>query len=74
MRPVYFKRTGLAYLPVHVFGWLATTFAAALCVWFFIAANQSSRSVTGSLPAAFIYASCVAFWWKWLAESTSEKQ
>ena len=74
MKSVYFKRFGIFYYPVHAAGWLSTLGAAALCVWFFIAIDRNSHSVSDTLIHFFVYASSVAFWWKWLAEATSENQ
>ncbi|CAN5488406.1 hypothetical protein BH10BAC3_BH10BAC3_08620 [soil metagenome] len=72
MKPIYFKRMGIFYFPIHGIGWLATLAAAALCIWFFVAIDRNSHSASDTLIHFFVYASCVAFWWKWLAEFTSE--
>ena len=74
MKTIYFKHVGGFYYPIHAIGWLATLTAAAICVWFFIALDRHSHSASDTLTRFFVYATCVAFWWKWLAESTSERQ
>jgi hypothetical protein len=73
MRSIYFKQTGFFYLPVHPVGWLITLFAIALCVWFFLAVDRTSHSASDTLLRFFVYATCVAFWFKWFAAATCNK-
>lgn len=74
MHSFLFKRSGFFYVPVHILGWLATAFAVTLCVWFFIAIDRNSHSASDTLIHFFVYASCVAFWFKWFADATSARE
>ena len=72
METTWFKRIGWLYLPTHIIGLLVTLIAIATCVWFFIAIDRNSHSVSDTLINFFVYFSCTAFWWKWVAEKTSK--
>ena len=37
-----------------------------------MAAGRDAHSVTDELYNIFVYATCTAFWWKWIAEKTSK--
>lgn len=71
MRQHWFKRSGWVYTPIHPAGIFITLAAFAACVWFFIAIDRNSHSVSDTLINFFVYATCTAFWWKWVAEKTS---
>jgi hypothetical protein len=73
MKSHYFKQAGLLYLPVHLVGWLVSVFAIAICVWFFIVIDRTSHSASDTLTRFFVYATCVAFWFKWFAGATCDK-
>jgi hypothetical protein len=72
MKTIYFKKWGWVFLPVHAVGFAATLFAIALSIWFFVALDRKSHSASDTLINWFVYVTCVSFWWKWLAEKTSE--
>lgn len=71
MNNIWFKRLGWIYLPVHVIGVFISVGALALNGMFFVAIDRNSHSVSDTLINFFVYFTCVAFWWKWVAEKTS---
>ncbi|HET9055894.1 MAG TPA: hypothetical protein VFN30_03500 [Chitinophagaceae bacterium] len=71
MKSLWFKKSGWIYIPVHLIGLLITAGAVAIDIWFFIVIDRNSHSVSDTLINFFVYFSCVAFWWKWLAEKNS---
>jgi hypothetical protein len=73
MKQTWFKQTGWIYLPIHPAGFLATLLAIIFIVPVCIAVVRNSHSVSEELYEIFVYGTCTAFWWKWLAEKTSDK-
>ena len=71
MKQVWFKKTGWVYLPISVMGVLVTLLAIAFMVPVVLAADRSAHSVTDELYQIFVFGTCAAFWWKWVAEKTS---
>lgn len=71
MKQVWFKKMGWVYWPTHVMGIVVTLLAIAFMVPVVMAADRSAHSVTDELYEIFVYATCTAFWWKWVAEKTS---
>ena len=72
MNNQWFKKSAWVYLPVSWQGFAVSLFALGLCTWFFIAIDRNSHSVSDTLINFFIYFSAIIFWWKWVAEKTSE--
>ena len=72
MKQVWFKKYGWIYLPVQIMGVLVTLLAIAFMVPVIIAADRSAHSVSDELYEIFVFATCTVFWWKWIAEKTSE--
>ena len=72
MKQIWFKKTGWVYLPVSAMGIIITLLAFAFMVPVVIAAHRSAHSVTDELYEIFVFATCTTFWWKWVAEKTSE--
>jgi hypothetical protein len=69
----WFKQYGWLYIPVSTEGIIVTIFAIVL--WYLYAAVvRNGHSVTDDLYKIFVYATCTAFWWKWVAEKTSSKK
>ena len=73
MKQTWFKKTGWIYLPIHAIGILITLAAIGFMVPVCIAAIRNGHSVGNDLFEIFVYATCTAFWWKWVAEKTSDK-
>jgi putative effector of murein hydrolase LrgA (UPF0299 family) len=70
----WFKRYGWLYLPVSTEGIIVTIFATLFMVPVCMAVVRNGHSVTDDLYKIFVYATCTAFWWKWVAEKTSSKK
>lgn len=71
MKQTWFKKTGWIYVPTNVMGVIITLLAIAFMIPVVIAADRSAHSVTDELYEIFVYFTCTAFWWKWVAEKTS---
>lgn len=67
----WFIPSGWIYLPVHFMGYIVTLAAVIFMVPVFFAVIRNGHSVSDDLYNLFVYVSCVAFWWKWIAEKTS---
>ena len=72
MKEKWFKRTGWFYIPVSIMGFVVTFLAIAFIVPIIMASNRTSHSISDELYQIFVYVTCTAFWWKWVAEKTSE--
>jgi hypothetical protein len=59
------------YLPVHVMGFMVTFLAIAFLVPVYSAIVRNGHSVSDDLYHMFVYTTCTAFWWKWVAQKTS---
>jgi len=71
MKTIWFKRAGVLYLPVHFMGLLITLAAIIFMVPVCIAIARNGHSVSDDLYEMFVYGTCTAFWWKWIADKTS---
>ena len=71
MEQKWFKKAGWVYLPINTMGVIVTILAIAFMVPVVMAADRHAHSVTDELYEIFVYATCTAFWWKWVAEKTS---
>ena len=71
MKTLWFKKTGWVYIPVHVMGLLVTLGAIIFLVPIYIAIMRNGHSVSDDLYQMFVFTSCTAFWWKWIADKTS---
>lgn len=72
MKQIWFKRIGWFYIPIHAFGYIITLLAILFMIPIIIATDRNAHSVSDELYPIFIYATCTAFWWKWVAEKTSQ--
>jgi len=72
MKETWFKKAGWLYMPVHIMGMLVTMAAISFMVAVCMAVFRNGHSVSDDLYQIFVYASCTLFWWKWIAEKTSE--
>lgn len=70
----WFKKWGWTYLPVHSIGVIITLLALLFLVPVYAAIVRNGHSVSDDLYHMFIYTTCTAFWWKWIAEKTSEQK
>jgi len=71
MNIVWFKKIGWIYMPVHTAGVLVTLAAVVFLVPVYMAITRNGHSVSDDLYQLFVYTTCTAFWWKWIAEKTS---
>ncbi|MCW3074336.1 MAG: hypothetical protein JWP69_1405 [Flaviaesturariibacter sp.] len=71
MNPIWFKRLGVFYIPTHFAGYFITLLAIAFLVPIYIAITRNGHSISDDLYQLFVYTTCTAFWWKWIAERTS---
>ncbi len=71
MNSIWFKRFGWLYIPVNVMGIVVTILAIIFLVPVYAAIMRNGHSVSDDLYHMFVYTTCTAFWWKWVAEKTS---
>ena len=71
MKQIWFKKTGLFYIPVHPLGYAVTFMAIVFMVRIVMAVVRNGHSVSDDLYQIFVFATCTAFWWKWVADKTS---
>ena len=72
MKQYWFKKMGWTYFPTHAMGYAVTLFAIIFMVPVTTAIVRSGHSVSHDLYQLFVYGTCTAFWWKWVAEKTSQ--
>ena len=73
MEQLWFKKAGWIYLPIHTMGYVVTLFAIILMVPVTMAVIRNGHSISDDLYEMFVYGTCTAFWWKWVAEKTCNK-
>jgi hypothetical protein len=71
MKQVWFKKAGFIYLPVHFAGMVITLAAIVFMVPVCMAIFRNVHSLSDGLYEVFVYGTCTAFWWKWIADKTS---
>ena len=71
MKIIWFKKWGWTYVPVHVMGFMVTFLTIAFLVPVYSAVVRNGHSVSDDLYEMFVYTTCAAFWWKWIAQKTS---
>lgn len=71
MKQIWFKKAGWLYLPIHAMGMLVTITAIILLVAVCMVVFKNGYSTGDELYKVFIYITCTAFWWKWIADKTS---
>ena len=71
MKTTWFKQLGWFYIPTHAAGYIVTLFAILFMLPVCMAVIRNGHSVTDDLYEIFVYGTCTAFWWKWVAEKTS---
>lgn len=72
MNTIWFKRAGFIYIPVNFMGIAITVIAIAFLIPVY-AAILRNEPTTGNdgFYCMFVYTTCTAFWWKWIADKTS---
>jgi hypothetical protein len=71
MNTIWFKKSGWAYFPVNIMGVAVTLLAIIFLAPVFAAIIRTGHSASDDLYHMFVYTTCTAFWWKWIAEKTS---
>ena len=71
MKTIWFKQFGPFYLPVHLAGYCITILAILFLVPVCKMVLSDSHAIGDDLCQIFVHTTCTAFWWKWLAEKTS---
>lgn len=59
------------YIPIHIMGFLITLLTILFLLPVYMAIIKSGHSVSDDLYHMFVYTTCTAFWWKWMAQKTS---
>ena len=72
MKTIWFKKMGWTYVPISAMGAVVTLFAVIFLIPVYMATIRNGHSVSDDLYQLFVYTTCTAFWWKWVAEKTSE--
>lgn len=67
----WFKKIGWTYAPVHFMGVAVTLIAIVFLIPVYMTIVRNGHSVSDDLYHLFVYTTCTAFWWKWVAEKTS---
>lgn len=73
MNNIWFKKLGWFYVPVHLAGYVITMLAIVFLVPVYMAIIRNGHSVSDDLYYLFVYTTCTGFWWKWIAEKTSNE-
>jgi hypothetical protein len=73
MKTIWFKKFGWVYIPIHFVGFIITLAAIIFLVPVYMAIVRNGHSVSDDLYDIFIYTTCTAFWWKWVADKTTIK-
>jgi len=71
MKTIWFKRLGLFYIPVHFMGFIITLLTIIFLMPVYMAIIKNGHSISDDLYKIFVYTTCTAFWWKWIAHKTS---
>ena len=67
----WFTKSGWLYLPVSAMGFVVTIMAIVFLIPIYMAIVRNGHSVSDDLYSMFVFTTCTAFWWKWVAEKTS---
>lgn len=70
MKIIWFKKMGWTYLPISAMGIIVTLLAIIFLIPIYMATIRNGHSVSDDLYQLFVYTTCTAFWWKWVAEKT----
>ncbi len=68
---IWFKRTAFTYLPTTFMGIAVTVLAIVFLIPVCATIIRNGHSLSDDLYHLFVYTTCTAFWWKWIAEKTS---
>jgi hypothetical protein len=71
MNTIWFKKWGWLYMPSSFMGSFITLMALLFLAPVYMAIVRNGHSASDDLYHLFVYTTCTAFWWKWIAEKTS---
>ena len=71
MNTIWFKRFGWTYLPITFMGMAVTILAVAFLIPVYATMARNGHTGSDEAYCMFVYTTCTAFWWKWIAEKTS---
>ena len=71
MNNIWFKKYGWMYIPVSLIGVFVTLLAIVFLIPVYTTIVRNGHSVSDDLYHMFVYTTCTAFWWKWIAEKNS---
>jgi hypothetical protein len=71
MKRKWFTPMGWIYRPIQPEGFLVTALAILFMIPVCLSVVRNGHSVSDDLYHIFVYGTCNAFWWKWVAEKTS---
>lgn len=74
MNKVCFKKPGWFFLTVYPLGFLTSALAILFLIPVFMVIIRNGHSVSDDLYHIFVYTTCTAFWWKWVAEKASRQK
>ena len=74
MKQIWFKKSGWLYVPTHLMGVFITALAIIFLIPIYMAITRNGHSASDDLYQMFVYTTCTAFWWKWIAEKTSNEK
>lgn len=74
MRPSWFVRKGVLFIPKHVVGWIVLIAFAAMAVWEFIDIDSRSHSVSDTLINFVFHAAILAVVYTVIASILSKSQ
>ena len=74
MKETWFKRMGWTCISSHPMGFVITLLTILFMIPVCIAVVRNGHSVTDDLYSIFVFGTCTAFWWKWVAEKMSKER
>jgi hypothetical protein len=74
MKPIFFKRIGIFFIPTHIIGWILALLAIACCVYLFIDIDSRSHSGSDTLINFVFNAMIVGVAYSLIAFFTSRKE
>jgi hypothetical protein len=67
----WFKSPGTFYLPGHPAGYVVTFMSILFMLPVVMSIFRNGHSVSNNFFELFVYGTCIASWWKWIAEKKS---
>lgn len=71
MKTIWFKRLGIFYIPIHFMGFIITLLTIIFLMPVYMVIIKNGHSISDDLYQIFVYTTCTASWWQWIAHKTS---